>query len=40
MSFSHKFFGKMEKTYDNGVRIGGIENHKEIEKRIDKTRQL
>lgn len=30
---------KVEKTYDNGVRIGGVENHKDIEKRIDKTGQ-
>ncbi len=30
---------KVEKTYDNGVRIGGVENHGEKAKRIDKTGQ-
>lgn len=30
---------KVEKTYDNGVRIGGVENHRENVKRIDKTGQ-
>lgn len=30
---------KIEQTYDNGVRIGGVANHKEPEKRLGKTGQ-
>lgn len=29
----------VEKTYDNGVRIGGVANHKEPEKRLDQSGQ-
>lgn len=29
----------MEKTYDNGVRIGGVENHGKSPKRMGKTGQ-
>lgn len=29
----------IEKTYDNGVRIGGVANHKEPEKRLDRSGQ-